>query len=84
MTLEAIANASGEALEDAARSYFLWWDQGFGASFYRGLALYLLWTDATWAAPQSEEMRDKCESDSCPGATRRAVLVPIHRYPWML
>ena len=39
------------ALNRAAADFFAWWGEGFDGSFYRGLALYALWTEVRWAYP---------------------------------
>jgi hypothetical protein len=56
--MQTIAQADGEALERAARSYYPWWNAGFGADFYRGLALNAMWMSVSWSAPVNEEERE--------------------------
>ena len=38
-------------LGPAGADFFAWWGEGFEGSFYRGLALYSLWSDIRWAYP---------------------------------
>ena len=50
---------SEDVLQMTARSYFPWWEEGFGASFYRGLALNALWMLISWSSPADEDERDR-------------------------
>jgi hypothetical protein len=56
--LEHWASLDGPALPEAAADFNMWWDQGFGGSFYRGLVLYSLWMDVRWATPLDKEEAD--------------------------
>ena len=49
--LEDWASIDGAELRKAAAGFYMWWDQGFGGSFYRGVTLYRLWMDIRWATP---------------------------------
>jgi hypothetical protein len=59
--IEAIANSDAEALERAAHAYFPWWGEGFGADFYRGLALNAMWMRIGWSAPADDEEWEEIE-----------------------
>jgi hypothetical protein len=48
----------GAELREAAAAFYMWWDQGFGGSFYRGIVLYWLWMDIRWATPLDREEAD--------------------------
>jgi hypothetical protein len=56
--LEHWASLDGCALREAAANFALWWDEGFGGSFHRGLVLYALWLDIRWATPLDKEEAD--------------------------
>jgi hypothetical protein len=58
---EAIADSKEEALETAAQSYFPRWGEGFGADFYRGLALNAMWMRIGWSAPADDEEWEEIE-----------------------
>ena len=52
------ASSVGANLRAAAADFYIWWDQGFGGSFYRGLVLYWFWMDLRWATPLDHEEAD--------------------------
>src|SRR5215831_14681585 len=70
--MQAIAESDGEALERAARAYYPWWCAGFGAAFYRGLALNAMWMSVSWSAPINDEERQAIDRvlGWCDGADR--------------
>lgn len=57
--LKALAANDSADLTDAVRPLFAWWEEGYNADFYRGLALYGLWMDVRWSAPIDEIERDE-------------------------
>lgn len=52
------ASIAGRELRTAAATFYMWWDEGFGGSFYRGVVLYWLWMDIRWATPLDSDEAD--------------------------
>jgi hypothetical protein len=58
-TLQRWAEASGDAQITNAAAFFPWWGKGFDGGFYRGLALYELWSQCRWAPPLDDAEREQ-------------------------
>jgi hypothetical protein len=54
---ERIAASEAEALA-AASEFFPWWQPGFGADFWSGLARVGVWCDVNWVGPRDQAERD--------------------------
>ncbi|MGO1073136.1 hypothetical protein [Lysobacter sp. CA199] len=53
----AVADDAGEASR-LAREFFPWWERGFGADFWSGIARVGLWCDVSWVGPRDQAERD--------------------------
>jgi hypothetical protein len=70
--VEALARDPGTGPAAAIDVFFAWPDKGYGASFFRGLALGALWCDMRWARPIDDAERKRLAETAklCAEATR--------------
>lgn len=49
--------ADSDAAHDRAASFFPWWNAGFDAAFWRGIARVLAWSEVRWVSPRDDGER---------------------------